>query len=77
MTDTIEDIDALRTRARTWIEANLEPKSDGPAAERTRDEEKALHVIWRTRVDDGKLLFWQLLEDTVEHRKQLGLGPSG
>jgi alkylation response protein AidB-like acyl-CoA dehydrogenase len=44
MTDTIEDVDAFRARARAWIEANLEPKADAAGRERTRDEEKALQA---------------------------------
>ena len=37
------------------------------------DEEQVLRVIWRARVEDGRLLCWQLLEDTAERRTRLGL----
>jgi ketosteroid isomerase-like protein len=37
------------------------------------DEESRLLLIWKARVEDGKLAYWQLVEDTPEHRVQLGL----
>jgi ketosteroid isomerase-like protein len=37
------------------------------------DEESAITVIWRAQVDDGRLTLWQIIEDTPEHREELGL----
>jgi ketosteroid isomerase-like protein len=37
------------------------------------DEESRLLLIWRSRVEDGKVACWQLVKDTPKHREQLGL----
>ena len=37
------------------------------------DEEVRLSLIWKARVEAGKLACWQLVDDTVEGRKQFGL----
>jgi ketosteroid isomerase-like protein len=36
------------------------------------DEESAITVIWRAEVDGGRLTLWQIIEDTPEHRGELG-----
>ena len=38
------------------------------------DEERALRLIWLAEVHDGKLRFWQLVEDTPQTRDAYGLG---
>jgi ketosteroid isomerase-like protein len=40
-------------------------------------DEMAMRVIWRASVDAGKLTCWQLLDDTIEHRRQCGLDAVG
>jgi ketosteroid isomerase-like protein len=36
-------------------------------------EESRLTVIWRATVRDGLVLTWQIVEDTPEHRRELGV----
>ncbi|MCU1362062.1 MAG: hypothetical protein JWN99_3351 [Ilumatobacteraceae bacterium] len=36
-------------------------------------EEERFRLIWKARVEGGKLACWQLLEDSVERRRQCGL----
>jgi len=38
-------------------------------------DEMAIRVIWTAKVDGGKLAYWRLVEDSVEHRAEYGLGP--
>ncbi len=49
MTDTLMDIDQFRREARTWIEANLEPRPAGTKIGRTSDA-KTLEEIAEARV---------------------------
>jgi ketosteroid isomerase-like protein len=41
------------------------------------DEERALHLIWRAVVHEGRLSYWQLVEDTPQSRHACGLRPPG
>jgi hypothetical protein len=38
-------------------------------------EERALSVIWLAGVQDGRLRYWRLLEDTPARRAELSLSP--
>ena len=38
-------------------------------------EERRLSVIWLAEVEDGRLRYWRLLEDTRDRRAELGLPP--
>jgi ketosteroid isomerase-like protein len=40
------------------------------------DEESKLLLVWKARVEEGRLACWQLLEDAPELREQLGLHSS-
>jgi alkylation response protein AidB-like acyl-CoA dehydrogenase len=51
MTDTLTDIDEFRRQARTWIEANLERRSDAPAA--TVADFTAARALQRKLFDAG------------------------
>jgi hypothetical protein len=37
------------------------------------DEERTLLLIWKARVDQGRLRSWELVLDTAQQRRQLGL----
>ena len=41
------------------------------------DEERALRLIWRAQVRDGRLSCWQLVEDTPQARDECGLAAPG
>jgi ketosteroid isomerase-like protein len=41
------------------------------------DEEVRLTLIWKARVESGKLTCWQLVEDNVENRRRCGLDTPG
>jgi hypothetical protein len=51
------------------------PASTGSHLGLPDHEERQLTVIWRATVRDGRLILWQVIEDTPAQRATLGLDP--